>query len=504
MIPVAADKQLNVLLPHMNKALAKVMEQATPEQLDALGKSSDMKSIMTALFDAARTPTRSNTMLLEILKNSPLFKSMGSVAQDVRALNQLMKQTPMPPALERAMAQFVKTFESMDAAILKQQLSNSGIFLESKLAQPVAPMRELQTLLNTLDELVSKSPKAEARVIGQELKQLVSQFEGGTRSSKEITTALQQLLDTFKAPMQKVSVLDRFENLKALERLQKALEAVLVPSQKPSATKVASMLMPLLAQMQTLHVATGQMPLAQANALMQALEQIITALKTPNTTDATLLKQSAALLEQINTMPKPDSLVSLPTHRLLEKLEHFLKMESLDPKLIMNDRIVNDLKANILMLGEEIRDNPKLSGTEMARLVEKVSLQIDYYQLYSYVNNASTLYLPFSWAALEEGTISIKNVKNKKFYCEINLMLQEYGELRLMLALYEKNQVNIHVLSSSDTLKSKMREALGELRRAFIEADLTLRDIRFSNPLQASKNAYESYTKMDSGFEVTI
>jgi hypothetical protein len=37
--------------------------------------------------------------------------------------------------------------------------------------------------------------------------------------------------------------------------------------------------------------------------------------------------------------------------------------------------------------------------------------------------------------------LAFKKTADKKFYCEINLVLKEYGELDLMMGLYDENQL---------------------------------------------------------------
>ena len=62
-----------------------------------------------------------------------------------------------------------------------------------------------------------------------------------------------------------------------------------------------------------------------------------------------------------------------------------------------------------------------------------------------------------------------------------------------VITLYEENQINIHAFSESETLKEGMREGVGMLREAMIEAGLTLREIRFfkmSNEENESRNNF--------------
>jgi hypothetical protein len=74
-----------------------------------------------------------------------------------------------------------------------------------------------------------------------------------------------------------------------------------------------------------------------------------------------------------------------------------------------------------------------------------------------------------------------------------------------MLSLYDKNQINIHSFSQSSELKERLRENISDLRSAFIEADLTLREVRFFDKQDSTKSAYgDSESGVDMGFEVKV
>ncbi len=545
MISITADKNLTILLPHMNKALARAIEQATPEQLKALGKSSDLKSIMDALFHAAKSPAKSDTVLLDILKHSSLFKEMGSFSKESVRLAQLVKQTPVPQKIETALAQLVKTMEQVEPATLKAQIRNSGIFLESKLATPADATPKLKALLLELLEPLKASVKHEARPLQKQVEHLLKIVEEPARSKspQQTAKALEQILKPLQNVLQKSDVLltpKVTQQLEALVQNLQKFETLLTPdtkakilpqtyqksdvainpkshvnAQKPDTVELHVTperlnLTPLLPQLQSLYQSVLQSRSSESNTLLQALEKIITVLKAPEA-EQTASQQAKTVLHDtqnvarqiVSVIQKADPLLSKEMQQMLPRLEAFSKPEALQPQQIMNERIVHDMKATLLQLGEEIKQTPTLQGSEMARVVDKLSLQIDYYQLYSYLNNSSSLYVPFMWEELEEGSVSIKKGNNKKFYCEVNLNLKEHGALKAMLALYENTQVNLHAFCESNALKEAMKDAVSELRAAFIEAGLTLREVRFFEYQKSEERAYNTMSApLDMGFEV--
>jgi len=191
-------------------------------------------------------------------------------------------------------------------------------------------------------------------------------------------------------------------------------------------------------------------------------------------------------------------------------LESKLKKEivsqagKLETSLNIKELLSGDLKSVLLKAGDEIAKSSHPNQTELLKNIDKLSLCIDYYQLLSHLSNSSCVYLPFSWEQLEEGNINLKKDKEDKFYCDIDLKLKEYGELKLRLVLYEKNQINIHIHSDSNDLKEIIKENISLLRSALIESHITPREIRIFDA--AKKNIpspYENSSQMiDVGFEV--
>ena len=138
--------------------------------------------------------------------------------------------------------------------------------------------------------------------------------------------------------------------------------------------------------------------------------------------------------------------------------------------------------------------------------IDKLALQIYHAQLLSHLSNATSLYLPFSWDEMKEGHINIKKENDNKFNVDIDLNLKEYGPLNIKLAIYDKNQLNVHIYSQNKELKSLIKENISELRSNLISQQITPREIRlFDTPQTQPSSAYEQNTKdIYMGFEVKV
>ena len=163
----------------------------------------------------------------------------------------------------------------------------------------------------------------------------------------------------------------------------------------------------------------------------------------------------------------------------------------------------SDLKAILHTAKEELSKlaQPK---TQLLQQIDKLALQIDHAQLLSHLSNANALYLPFSWDAMKEGHVSIKKENPQKFTVEIDLNLKEYGALNLKLALYDTNQLNLHIYTQNKALQALIKENIAELRANLISQQITPREIRLFEKAQTQPtSAYEDNTQdIYMGFEV--
>lgn len=174
-------------------------------------------------------------------------------------------------------------------------------------------------------------------------------------------------------------------------------------------------------------------------------------------------------------------------------LESKLKESTKDIKKLLE----NDLKANIL------KSNPQ--QIEVLKHIDKLALQIDYYQLMSHLSNGSTLFLPFSWDMLDSGEIEINKSKDNKFFCDINLKLKKFGELNLRLVLYEKNLLDIYIYSDNTEFKILAKDSLNSLRLNISDIDLQLKSIRFFEIKKKKKSPYNDLKdELKLGFRVKV
>ncbi|MBN2816423.1 MAG: hypothetical protein JXQ67_07035 [Campylobacterales bacterium] len=246
--------------------------------------------------------------------------------------------------------------------------------------------------------------------------------------------------------------------------------------------------------------------LLKSNPTLKELANFTSSLKTLQTL---LTKQEPPLELEKNIKNFLGELNQINPKELKTKIENsgvFLESKLLQTNTPQETKALlqNDLKALLLQTYEEISNGNTPNKQELMRALERVILQLDYYQLSSHLSNGSAFYVPYSWDALEEGVITIKQFKEKAYFCDIDLKLKEHGELKLRLGLFEQKLLNINIQTQSKLLKEKITEQLSELKKALFDVGITPGEIRFIEDTNNSNSYATTDTNLQAGFEVKV
>lgn len=489
MINPTTEARLNIILPNMNKALGEAIKNATPEQLETLKEGKDLKSLLTSVFQDKMTSSKSDTVLLDILKNSTPFKTMGNLNENLESLIKDLKTSPDLSAKTVIFEKFLKNISLMDTQTLKNQVADSGVFMESKFAAAVQKLPDLTQTLEQLRSVLSKSPHNEAKALHTQITALLDN-PVLSASSKNLQSAI-TLTDTLKKVSENLHTLlsktDPLYSKEVLELAQKLDQLSVVQEIKTSLSQLYGTLLSSSAR--------------ETNDLLDSIEKL---LKNLNNAPTEELKGFTQQLK--NAIKEGDITKEFST--LITKLGEFTNPKELVSETFLRESMSNDLKSNLLSLHDELSHSSDPNASKLLEQTDKLLTQIDYHQLTSYLSASNSIYIPFSWDQLESGSMAFKKTADKKFYCEINLQLKKYGELNLMMALYEGNQLEIQAHTQKSELKTLIQENIAELRSLLINADLTPRSIRVFEMRENLSPLSESYTGYqhgsDLGFEVKV
>src|SRR5574344_69704 len=187
---------LNILLANNNKVLNDVLKEADSKTLENMVKNPETRgesqtkqlnpsSALKELFQNLTDGTKSNQTIENLLKNSSQFKELGNFSANFEKLLDSVKSDETLQKFLPKMESLVKNIENIDSNTLKEQIKNSGVFMENKLLNSETSKLEkvLSQVLNSLDSLKNiDNPKA---------KEIVNQIIRVLQNIPQQTQALQ-------------------------------------------------------------------------------------------------------------------------------------------------------------------------------------------------------------------------------------------------------------------------------------------------------------------------
>ena len=504
MINISTSKHLDIVTPSTNRALAHVLKNASPAELEIINNSKDLKSIMSSILKGS-SASSSDKELLALVKNNPTLKNLGDVSSTIKDLLSSLKSDKNPLPIETKLKNFLIDIKEIKNSDLKSKLENSGVFLESKLKDVKSPQVELKSTLLSLSKELQTSQEPATKAIVSQIKELLNSPLIKSATNEDVAK------NTQTSPKQ-------------LEKLSSDINT-LISKLKVSISKADSIHSPVLNQAlqklegittvssleENLKVISSEISKSftvESKGLLNTLEKILTSLKSVSDITTLMDKKIPQEITQLTNnikelIQKSDPLFQKNTSLLLNKLENLSSTTSLNPQNSVKEIISNDLKAILLQASDEITKAVHPNQNELLKHIDKLSLQIDHHQLLSHLSNSSSLYLPFSWDMMEEGNIELKHDDNDKFYCDIDLKLKEYGEVNLKLTIYDKNQLNLHIYSQNEVFKELVKESLPLLRSALVDSEINPREIRIYEPAKTPSSPYDTQDEsLYMGFEV--
>ncbi|MCK4974343.1 MAG: flagellar hook-length control protein FliK, partial [Sulfurimonas sp.] len=125
MISVSTDKKFSIILPNTNKALAEVLKNASPKELELITTGKDLKSIMNSLLKESSQNSGADKMLLELVKNNPTLKELGSVNENIKNLLSNLKSDKNLEPVEKLIQKFLPDIKELKNTNIKSTIENS-------------------------------------------------------------------------------------------------------------------------------------------------------------------------------------------------------------------------------------------------------------------------------------------------------------------------------------------------------------------------------------------
>ena len=568
---ISSNNLLNILIPNDNKVLKEALKEADSKTLEQMVKnnSGSVNDVLKNLFENLKNGTKSNASIENMLKNTSALKDLGNVSTNLSNLLESVSKDESLQKFKPILESFLKNIKDMDANTLKEQLKNSGVFLESKLA--TTPNAKLENILTQIQNLVKEINTPQAKQVGELLTKLLQTPQNQANSAnadftnnlKSLTTALQNL-NTSLTPSQTQNLSTLTNQLKTLVNTGTLVESKIensVPLDRSVQSSTQGNIQPntqapiqnlkdtlsSLQNLQSKDILTAQVK-ENPNTLLQNIQikdsinvqtkdlllQIkADILQNPTLQNRNILPMIDNLLKMPDLFTKAENLQNLtstnnlstfsnnfmsnlspllttlkenleslnPTNlnlqnhltKLVDKVEHLIQDLVNNPKGEV--KVAEDMKTVLLKMQDELATKTDVKSQDLAKQVDKLLTQIDYHQLASLTSNANNVYLPFLWEMLEDGNISMKKTEEEKFYCQINLTLKDFGKVDLMLALYDKNKLDLTIYAQREHFKIALRDNMQQLKVALNSVDLIPVNIKLLD-LKEEKDIVEEPVKI--------
>lgn len=134
---ISNQSNLNIILSNNQALLNKILDSSLDSELKSLltnqNSGADVLKIIKELFLALKDGSKSATNLENLLKNLNFSKELGTLSSNISTLLQNLQSDESLSNFKTPLENFLKNFQNIDELNLKEQIKNSGVFLENKL-----------------------------------------------------------------------------------------------------------------------------------------------------------------------------------------------------------------------------------------------------------------------------------------------------------------------------------------------------------------------------------
>ena len=546
---ISNGSALNILLANNNRVLNDALKEADNKTLNNLLKQDSSNSssstntaassILKEVLNSIKDGTKSNSTLENILKNSTAFKDLGNLSSNLSSLLESIKDDESLQKFKPLLENFLKNIKDVTADNLKEQIKNSGIFLENKLSSN--PNAKLENLLQNISNLLKTIDTPEAKNSSQiidnilknipkdgslkgsellnNLKTLVSSLQNLSSSlNSNQTQTLNNLANELKNFIQNGSMIEsKTENLvqKTLTQTQTSEDENINSANNNIKSLINNQVKELLNQIkqdltqnqniiQNKNILTLIDKLISLPDLFSKSEAILNSVQNSNISNfsnnfATNLNPLlTALKESLQAINPKNIEIQNQINSLIKKVENIIQEytnNQLDnPK--DNQKLDNDFKSILLKMQDEVAQKTDIKSQDSLKTINNLLTQIDMQQLTSLVSNSNFVYIPFFWEMLEDGTVEIKEKEEDKFFCQIKLTLKDFGKIDLMLSMYDENKLDMTIYAQREHFKVTLRDNLQKLKLALNEANIIPMHIKLLDMKEESENKEQKPTNV--------
>lgn len=504
---IKTDKTLSKFAPLLEKILLHVKDIKPETFKQELAKSG---TLMESKLSTQKTQTMP-IVLKEVLTNIKelLVKSSPKEPLHVKLLDTLLNTKKVDKSFVQTLENLLK--EIKNSPNLPKQINPLLKKLDVMVQKSTLPKEtNVKEVLTDIKQLLAKEPKPSALHVKSidKILEAPKADKGFINDIKTLISDIKQSKGVDKPVVQIVAKLEELVQKSTLVESKIQNNPKVMPKE---VSKVVEQIKQVLVELKELAQSSKKEPILEPKSqeIVKLVEQT---LKTQEFFSRELSKATISeKLQQVVNLIKSElvkSDVKTPLHvevaKLTNKLEAVVKEQIATKQIVPNQKLLvdtpiklelaNDIKSTLLNIKQELSTQTSPVAREISFQVDRLINQIEYFQLLSLSSNTQSSYLPFLWDGLEEGQVSLKKLKENRFFCEINLKLKEYGKIDLMLMLFEDVHLNISVFAEKKEFLELVQENLPLLKQGINKIGL------IPSTVQLKKRELKDETMNSSNF----
>ncbi|NOX16407.1 MAG: hypothetical protein GXP61_10390 [Epsilonproteobacteria bacterium] len=471
-------------------------------------KNITLDILLDSLFKDLSSNQKSKNVVLQILQDKTLFLDAKETTTDLKSILSNLKNSKLPLKNTPILQKLLLDIKDISGKTIQKQISQSGLFFESNLLKADTSKTLLPTFiqepLNSLKTLITEN--------GLNIdKSLVDKILNHKTADKNFINTINELVQNTKISKNQaiVDVLAKLDNLIQKNQL---LESKISNDIPINSTEVKTNIKEILVNFAKLDISKPQIKkmISQLNLAINQIQNssILDKSQLLNLNLSQKLQRAVNLIksELALNMPKIDTHVKVA--KLIQTLQTQVYENIANKQIVPNqpllatqntkEAITQDIKANLLYIKDELGKSKNINLPETMAKIDKVLTNINYYQLLSFSSNSNMLYLPLLWEELSEGQISIKKLKQKRYFCEINLKLKEFGKIDMLIMLFDDIFINISIFSKSTSFLTRIKENLKFLKVGINNVGLVPSNIYLYDSLKDDKIKKDTKSYVDS------
>ena len=171
---------LNLLAPNLTASTKGKIENLAKDgkvEISSLIKDTTIKTLLDGLLKDLATGEKSRLSISKLLQNSKPIFDLKLLSTDMKDILKYIKANPKLQVQTKVLEQFRLDIKNLDSYILKSNISNSGIFLESKLLNKQDMQNDIKAILLQVQEHLDSKGANTPKEIKLQMEKVLSQIE---------------------------------------------------------------------------------------------------------------------------------------------------------------------------------------------------------------------------------------------------------------------------------------------------------------------------------------